>query len=336
LGQNPRFLKSNQNPEEIYVELWQTIAAGKEWRGELINRKKDGTLYWESASISPIRSIGNRITHFLGIKEDITDRKALEKSLLNAKALAEAANQAKSEFLANMSHEIRTPMNAILGMGDLLEETALDPLQRQYVSVLRRSGNALLTLINDILDLSKVESGRLKLEHAPFSMDQIAREALDLVHHAAQEKGLTLDYQRDPALIPYRLGDGARVRQLLLNLLGNAVKFTNAGGIVLSVTPDLNVEPGWIRFTVSDTGIGIAEDKRQMIFDAFSQSDASVTRRYGGTGLGLAICQRLVERMGGQIGLNSQLGSGSQFYFLVPLPTVSNGVMAQPAERASQ
>ncbi len=321
VGENPRILKSGRMSEAEYRTLWETISAGRIWQGVFYNRKKDGGYYWASASISPIRNPHGEITHFVGIQEDITAQKRTEQALKEAKEAAEAANVAKSEFLAGMSHEIRTPMNAVIGMAELLAETPLNREQQQYLQIFRSAGENLLGLINDILDLSKVEAGRLTLDASPFHLGEVVERTCEVMSVRAHEKNIELACRIAPDVRLELRGDAARLQQVLINLIGNAVKFTEVGEVVVAVdreTP-LPASPPErdciLHFSVRDTGIGIPQDKLDRIFERFTQADSSTTKRYGGTGLGLTISRQLAELMGGRIWVESEVGKGSIFHF---------------------
>jgi signal transduction histidine kinase len=245
-------------------------------------------------------------------------RQRAEEDLRGAKASAEFANRAKSEFVTTMSHEMRTPMNAILGMADLLSESALFPEQREYVRIFQKAGTNLLDLIDDILDISKVESGHVELESIGFNLGAILEKVIETMNSQAQDRCLQLILEVQPGVPMGLVGDPNRLRQILINLIGNALKFTQRGSVALRVEPDPEGAAGWLRFSVTDTGIGIADDKAEMIFESFTQADSSTTRKYGGTGLGLAISKGFVELMGGRIGCTSEADKGSTFYFTAP------------------
>jgi PAS domain S-box-containing protein len=262
-------------------------------------------------------------------------RQRAEKDLQSAKASAESANNAKSEFLTTMSHEMRTPMNAILGMADLLSETSLRAEQREYVHIFQKAGASLLDLINNILDLSKVESGHVELESTSFDLRALLEKIVEMMLSRAQTRGLQLSLEVLPGVPLGLVGDPNRLRQILINLVGNALKFTEKGSVTLRVEPDPLGIAGCLRFSIVDTGIGIAADKTEMIFGRFTQADSSTTRKYGGTGLGLAISKGLVELMGGRIGCISEAGKGSTFIVTVPFGIRKEMETAEPVEPAA-
>ncbi|HJV67490.1 MAG TPA: PAS domain S-box protein [Geomonas sp.] len=452
LGRKPNIVNSEWHPPGFFAELWKTILSGKEWRGEFRNKRMNGELYWESASISPVKGPNGDIHHFVAVKEDITERKRAEEALhrsdekirlllestaeaiygidltgactfanpacarllgfsdadqllgrnmhqlihhtridrtpypavecplcsvlrgeggvhvddeifwradgssfaveywsypqrcdgevvgavvtffditerrraeeelREATAAAEAATRAKSGFLANMSHEIRTPMNAVLGMLYLLRQTGLTDRQQQYLDKAQTASTMLLRLINDILDFSKIEAGKLELEEVPFRLQGVLDDLSVMAAATLQQKLVEFAISRAPQTPDLLVGDPLRLGQILLNLTSNAIKFTDKGRVEVAVSCTEEFDGELLRFSVTDTGIGMTPEQQAGLFNAFSQADSSTTRRYGGTGLGLAISRHLVELMGGQISVESEQGKGSTFSFEVRLP----------------
>jgi polar amino acid transport system substrate-binding protein len=317
IGNNPRVLKSGDLSESFYKNMWQTILSGKTWRGDFINRKKNGEEFWESASISPIKNHEGEITHFVAVKQDITERKQMEEELISAKQAADEANKAKGDFLANMSHEIRTPMNAVIGMAHLALKTDLSPKQRDYLKKIQSSANALLGIINDILDFSKIEAGKMDIETFDFNLEDVMENLANLVTVKAQEKeDLEVLFNTNWEVPRFLVGDPLRLGQVLINLSNNAVKFTDSGEIVVSTELlEQNEDQVTLKFAVRDTGIGLTEEQAGKLFQPFTQADTSTTRKYGGTGLGLAISKKLVNMMGGEIRVESKYGEGTTFIF---------------------
>jgi len=342
LGRRPRILKSGTVPAAVYRDMWDTITRGEVWQGNVQNRRKDGRLYHAALTISPIVGDGGECQGYVGVQRDVTGEleatAALERmnaDLARARDAAEAASRAKSQFLANMSHEIRTPLNAIIGLNRLLLDADLDEDQRELVAKTHRSGEALLAIVDDILDFSKIEAGKVELEPVDFELEEVVNQAVDLVSGSIQEKGLEIAKRIDGS-VPTRVrGDAGRLRQVLVNLLGNAAKFTTEGEVELRVTRESAEGPSplSVRFAVRDTGIGVSPGSRPRLFQAFSQADSTTTRRYGGTGLGLAISRELVELMGGVLDFTSQPGRGSTFWFTVPFePARPESSSRPPAE----
>jgi PAS domain S-box-containing protein len=308
-------------PQGMSAVLDVPISREGKLAGMVCHEHVGATRTWTVAEQQFAAAIG----HMVLLAYEATNRREAEQALLIAKEAAEAANRAKSDFLATMSHEIRTPMNAIIGMADLLSETPLNDDQQEYVRIFRDAGTNLVGLINNILDLSKIEAGHLEMDAIEFDLHDLVQRVAELVAIRANEKNLELAYRITPEVPGYLVGDPNRLRQILINLLGNAIRFTEAGEVVLQIQPDpQGLDPGMLLFSVRDTGIGIPADKHALIFDSFSQADHSITRQYSGTGLGLAIAKKLVDRMGGRIWVESEVGKGSTFFF-----TASFGVRAR-------
>jgi PAS domain S-box-containing protein len=307
------------DPERAEAAIKLVLSEKKVTDYELTACARDGKRTVVSYNATTFYDRNRTLQGVFAAARDVTERKRVEAELRAAKAVAESASQTKSDFLASMSHEIRTPMNAIIGIADLLAKTPLAPEQDKYVQIFRRAGDNLLNLINDILDLSKVEASQLELERTGFSLNDHLEKVTEMVVDRAHEKGLALVCEIAPNVPNDLVGDPTRLRQVLLNLLSNAIKFTESGEVSLRVAPDADSSvPTALRFTVSDTGIGIPGDKLGQVFERFTQADSSTTRRFGGSGLGLTISKRLVELMGGRIWVESRVGEGSVFAFAVP------------------
>ena len=308
------------DPERAEAGIKRVLSEKKVTDYELTACARDGKHTVVSYNATTFYDRDRTLQGVFAAARDVTERKQVEAELQQAKAAAESASQTKSDFLASMSHEIRTPMNAIIGIADLLAKTPLSPQQNDYVQIFRRAGDNLLHLVNDILDLSKVEASQLELERTRFSLEDLLEKVTEMVTVRAHEKGLALVCEIAPEVPGDLVGDPTRLRQVLLNLLGNAIKFTESGKVAMRVTLETDAPvSGVLRFTVSDTGIGISSEKLGAVFERFTQADSSTTRRYGGSGLGLTISKRLVELMGGRIEVTSAVGKGSVFSFAVPL-----------------
>jgi len=318
IGLTPRILNSATVRPGSFKNLWDTVLSGKIYRGESINKKKNGELYYEAMTVTPLIDANNNITHLVSVGSDITLRRQAEADR-NAREAADQANKAKSLFLANMSHEIRTPMNAIIGFSDLLYASIKDAKHRSQIDAIRSSGKNLLRIINDILDLSKIEAGKMAIHSECINIHDIIKEIETIFAYITKEKGIEFLIEIPKKIPDSLILDETRVRQILFNLIGNAVKFTEKGTVILSVTQKITGK-GRIDLvlTVKDTGIGIPADQQNIVFDAFTQQDGQRSAQFGGTGLGLTITKRLVEMMGGNIGLSSEQGIGSLFTVTLP------------------
>lgn len=351
IGKNHRVLNSGKHPKSFWKEMYQQLASGRVWRGEVCNRAKSGEEYWVDTAISAMRDEEGKIQQYVAIRFDITKRKqselelrsakcslelALETAsalntdleenqrlLLEAKAAAESAAQAKSDFLANMSHEIRTPMNAIVGFADILAESdkneITDKEKTEYLRTISKQGKHLLNLINDILDLAKIESGALCTERIAFNPQSLLRDVSEAFAFRAHDKGIALHSIAESGVDEILVGDPTRVQQILTNLVGNAIKFTHDGCVEVRLRQQSGPNGRAIEYVVRDTGIGMSDETIARLFTAFEQADASTTRRYGGTGLGLCISEKLASLLGGQVLVESEQGVGSTFTLRLPI-----------------
>jgi len=312
IGQPHSIVRDPSVPKEVFRDLWKEIKKGNIWRGEFANRAKDGRSYYVKSSIIPIHDENQNIIEYMAIREDVT-------SLVESRKKAQAAEAAQAKFLANMSHEIRTPMNGILGFSELLAKTPLDDKQQKYVKVIASSTKLLLSIVNDILDSSKIANEKITLEKRPLDLVYESLTTFELLESIAKDKSLTYTIEIDDALLPCIKSDSLRLRQVMTNLLSNAIKFTPSGGSVTFCVQqkELSKEHQKVYFCVKDTGIGIAKEKIETIFEPFSQADSSTTRKFGGTGLGLSISSELLKAFGSRLEVESQEGEGSSFYFTI-------------------
>jgi PAS domain S-box-containing protein len=335
LGQDISRFHSESSWARIQEEALPTVLNTGSWEGEVqLRHFKTGAPIdaWMHAFLVRRPETGE-IQCLATVTRDITERKRAEESLRQAKEAAEAANRAKSQFLANMSHEIRTPMNGIIGMTELALETELTSEQREYLSIVQTSADSLLKIINDILDFSKIEARKLDLENIAFPLRDHVEATVQALLLPARQKNLELQCRFEPEVPQNIVGDAGRLKQILVNLLGNAIKFTESGTVRLQVEASRIAEKPVLHFSVADTGIGIPLEKRETIFQAFTQADDSFTRRYGGTGLGLAIASQLAQLMGGRIWVETELGKGSTFHFTIPLAACEEATERAGAER---
>lgn len=321
IGKTPRIFQGAGTNRQVLDDMKNTLLRGKSYKGEILNYTKDGIAYWLDISVTPVMDEDGKITHFAAIERDITSRKAFEKEMQVNREAAEVANRVKGDFLANMSHELRTPMNGIIGLSELMiEATSQKEDASELAEAINTSSRNLLILLNDILDLSKIEAGELTLENIAFNSRRSIRQTIELLKPMADKKAIYLECDIDENVPARIMADPARLQQIMNNLISNAIKFTDAGYVRLGVstTKDYVGDPQ-LSITVEDTGIGIPEDKRDLVFKKFMQADVSTARKYGGTGLGLAITKELVEMMGGTIRLESEVGAGTTFFIDIPI-----------------
>ncbi len=331
LGKNHRLLNSGKHDSSLFTEMYKTISKGGVWHGELCNKNKNGELYWVDTTIAPFMGDDGKPVSYIAIRTDITTSKDVEIDLLVAKEAAEAAVIAKNEFLATMSHEIRTPMNGVLGMLGLLLNMSLSEEQERRAKLAQVSAKSLLGLIDDILDFSRVEAGKLDFEALDFDLRYLLGEFAETMALRAGEKGLELIVDLTGMDDPMVVGDPGRVRQILSNLVGNAIKFTEAGEILIRASMEKNVDgDSVLRCSIKDTGVGIPPHRLEYLFDMFTQVDASTTRKFGGTGLGLSIAKKLCELMHGDISVDSTLGEGSDFEFFITLKSSEHSIPEVP------
>jgi len=326
MGKIPgRVLQGPDTDARAVADISQGLRERRPVSTEILNYTKAHEPYWTMLHINPILGPDGALRKFVSVQTETTHLRAIRREIETAKAIAETASREKSLLLANVSHELRTPMTGVLGIADLLLATDLAPQQRRYVEVMQSSGNLLLRIINDVLEFSRIEEGRIEIEERPFDLGVVVAGVTDILAPMFRDKGLALDMRLPAGELPKLLGDAARFQQILYNILGNALKFTQVGSVALDVDCAL-ASDGAVRVSVRirDTGIGIETTKLDRIFRAFEQADASVAQRFGGSGLGLWICKRLVERMGGEISVTSEPGRGSEFFFSLPLRTVAS------------
>jgi PAS domain S-box-containing protein len=318
VGQNMRLLKSGLVAAGVYKDMWGTIMNGKTWRGELINKKKNGELFWVNKAISPILDSRGKISNFVSVAENITERKKAEEELIEAKERAEEVDRLKTAFLANMSHELRTPLNAVIGFSELIDEQMSKEQILEFSRTINQSGNHLLEIVEQIFDVSLLETGNLSVSFSDIdlvSLFGVLAQEVKKKQVKHDKENLSVDVKMPEGVQKFVIHtDRRRLMQVLLNLLDNAIKFTGKGSLQYGFKP----ENDKVLFWVKDTGIGISEEKQRMIFQMFNQVEQSYTRETGGIGIGLTVSQKLIELLGGKMWMESKMGQGSTFYFTVP------------------
>ncbi|MDO8319606.1 PAS domain S-box protein [Rhodoferax sp.] len=319
IGQSPRLLQGTNSQRSELDRIRQALSHWQPVHAELLNYKKNGDEFWVELDIAPVANEQGWFTHWIAVQRDISERKNAESQMMQLINAAQDSARLKSEFLSAINHEMRTPMHGILGMSQLLLNTRLDPDQSLYAKHIASSANEYLRVMEKALDFSKLEAASLRIDRLPFELRPLLKGIEDLIRPKAQDKNLTLDCQLVTTLPQHFVGDALRLRQCLLLLLDNALKFTSNGGIRLMLSPVMQSGHAWLRFEVHDTGIGLSESDRERLFRPFVQVDGSLSRRFGGIGLGLVLCQQLVKLMQGRMGVDSTAGQGSNFWFELPL-----------------
>ena len=328
IGQDHRILNSSFHNKDFFSNLWKTISGGETWKGEICNKAKDGSVYWVDTVIVPYKNERGDIDKYIAIRKDITQEKLKQQLLDLAVTESRAATEAKSDFLSTMSHEIRTPLNGIIGILSLMNETKLDGEQSEYISSIEQSSSSLLMLINDIFDFSKIEAGKMELEETFFNLDDFVGDVIRPFHFSAEKKGIKFEQRFKNSSLSV-LGDSSRIGQIINNLISNAIKFTKDGKVSIALDTKVENQVCLIEIRVSDTGIGIPEQSKSRMFQAFSQADSSVNRKFGGTGLGLSISHKLVTLMNGNITFESEEEKGTTFIVKIPLKQWKEKTAAQ-------
>jgi PAS domain S-box-containing protein len=317
IGKNARIFHAGHLPKEEYAALWKTIKSGKTWQGQVMNRRKDRTYFWEEITISAVKNLDGKISNYILLQNDISEKKQIIHDLILAKEKAIESDMLKTAFLANMSHEIRTPLNSIIGFSELMIDDEFDQNQLvHFAKIINASGTKLLSIISDIMDLSRIEAGEIKVDKRKLSVNQLIANIQKEYLFKAIEKGLEIKVSSlTSANDVFIESDENKLRQILFNFVGNAIKFTEKGTVEIG----LEQKDGFVHISVKDTGIGIPAQYQDQIFERFRQVESAFSRKYGGNGLGLAISKALVELLGGQVGMETEQGKGSTFYFSVPV-----------------
>ncbi|HLN74459.1 MAG: PAS domain S-box protein [Methylococcaceae bacterium] len=317
IGRCPRIFNPGHLSKDQYAELWDTLKSDRIWEGQIMNRRKDRTYFWEETTISAVKNLDGSISNFILIQNDISEKKQIIQDLILAKEKAIESDMLKTAFLANMSHEIRTPLNSVIGFSELMIDDEFDQTQlTHFAKIINASGTKLLSIISDIMDLSRIEAGEIKVDKRKLSVNQLIASIQKEYLFKAVEKGLEIriDAKNECNEI-FIISDENKLRQILINFVGNAIKFTEKGTVDIGA----DQKDGFVEIRVKDTGIGIQAQHQDQIFERFRQVESAFSKRYGGNGLGLAISKALVELLGGQVGMETEPGKGSTFYFSVPV-----------------